>query len=48
MLRPRTHRLLVPAAGGPPLPPGSRVIPDTYRIRSEHQMGFLLLWTMTF
>jgi hypothetical protein len=48
LLRPRTHRLLVPAAGGPPLPPGSRVIPDTYRIRSEHQMGFLLLWTMTF
>jgi hypothetical protein len=47
-LRLGVHRLLVPAPGGPPLPPGSRVIPDTYRIRSEHQMGFLLLWGMTF
>jgi hypothetical protein len=48
MLRNGVHRLLIPAPGGPPLPPGSRVIPDTYRIRSEHQMGFLLLWAMTF
>jgi len=48
MLRLGVHRLLVPAPGGPPLPPGSRVIPDTYRIRSEHQVGFLLLWGMTF
>jgi hypothetical protein len=48
MLRLGTHRLLVPAPGGPPLPPGSRVIPATYRIRSEHQVGFLLLWAMTF
>lgn len=48
MLRLGSHRLLVPAPGGPPLPPGSRVIPPTYRIRSEHQLGFLLLWGMTF
>ena len=48
MLRLGSHRLLVPAPGGPPLPPGSRVIPPTYRIRSEHQVGFLLLWGMTF
>ncbi len=48
MLRLGTHRLLVPAPGGPPLPEGSRVIPPTYRIRSEHQVGFLLLWGMTF
>ena len=47
-LRLGVHRLLVPGPGGPPLPPGSRVIPDTYRIRSEHQVGFLLLWGMTF
>jgi hypothetical protein len=47
-LRLGSHRLLVPAPGGPPLPPGSRVIPPTYRIRSEHQVGFLLLWGMTF
>ncbi len=43
LLRPGTHRLLVPAEGGPPLPQGSRVIPATYRVRSEHQVGFLLL-----
>jgi len=48
MLRLGTHRLLVPVPGGPALPPGSRVIPPTYRIRSEHQVGFLLLWGMTF
>jgi len=48
MLRLGSHRLLVPAPDGPPLPPGSRVIPPTYRIRSEHQVGFLLLWGMTF
>ncbi len=48
LLRLGTHRLLVPAPDGPPLPPGSRVIPPTYRIRSEHQMGFLVLWGMTF
>ena len=48
MLRLGTHRLLVPAPDGPPLPAGSRVIPATYRIRSEHQVGFLLLWAMTF
>ena len=29
--------LLVPNPGGPPLPVGARVIPPTYRIRSEHQ-----------
>jgi hypothetical protein len=47
-LRPGSHRLLVPPAGGPPLPPGSRVIPETYRIRSEHQIGFVLLWALSF
>jgi hypothetical protein len=47
-LRPGTHRLLVPPADGPPLPPGSRVIPETYRIRSEHQVGFVLLWGLSF
>jgi hypothetical protein len=47
-LRQGTHRLLVPPAAGPPLPPGARVIPPTYRIRSEHQVGFVLLWGWTF
>jgi hypothetical protein len=48
LLRPGTHRLLVPPTDGPPLPPGSRVIPETYRIRSEHQIGFVLLWGLSF
>jgi len=48
LLRLGTHRLVVPAPGSPPLPAGARVIPDTYRIRSEHQLGFLFLWAMTF
>jgi len=47
-LRLGTHRLLVPPPGGPPLPPGSRVIPAEYRIRSEHQLGFTLLWGVSF
>jgi hypothetical protein len=47
-LRLGTHRLLVPPPDGPSLPPGARVIPEEYRIRSEHQLGFLLLWTVTF
>jgi hypothetical protein len=47
-LRLGTHRLLVPPPGGPALPPGSRVIPPEYRIRSEHQLGFLLLGSITF
>jgi hypothetical protein len=47
-LRLGTHRLLVPPPGGPPLPPGARVIPAEYRIRSEHQLGFLLLGSVSF
>lgn len=47
-LRLGTHRLLVPPPGGPPLPPGARVIPEEYRIRSEQQLGFLLLWAVSF
>jgi hypothetical protein len=47
-LRLGSHRLLSPPADGPPLPPGARVIPSEYRIRSEHQLGFLLLWSVSF
>jgi hypothetical protein len=47
-LRLGSHRLLVPPPDGPPLPPGARVIPAEYRIRSEHQLGFLVLWTISF
>lgn len=48
LLRPGTNRLLVPTAGAPPLPAGARVIPDSYRIRSEHQLGFVLLCGLRF
>jgi hypothetical protein len=48
-LRLGTHRLLVPPSSGlPPLPPGARVIAEEYRIRSEHQLGFTLLWGVSF
>lgn len=47
-LRPRTHRLLVPPPNGPALPEGARVIPDEYLITSEHQLGFTVLWAVTF
>jgi hypothetical protein len=42
-LRPRAQRLIArPAAGGPPLPEGARLIPLSFRIRSEHQLGFVI------
>jgi len=47
-LRPRAHRLLVPPPVDMPFPDGSRVIPDEYRITSEHQLGFTLIWAVTF
>jgi hypothetical protein len=48
LLRPGVHRLLSPPVDGPELPPGARVIPDSYRIRSEHQFGFLMLFGLRF
>jgi hypothetical protein len=47
-LRPRSHRLLVPPPGDLALPPGARVIPEEYEITSEHQLGFTLIWAVTF
>jgi hypothetical protein len=47
-LRPHTHRLLVPPPIDVPFPSGSRVIPEEYRIRSEHQLGFTLIWAVSF
>lgn len=47
-LRPRTHRLLVPPPIDVALPAGARVIPQEYRITSEHQLGFTLIWAVTF
>jgi len=48
LLRSGTHRLVAPGVGAPSLPEGARVIPATYRIRSEHQIGFVLLAALTF
>ena len=47
-LRQGSHRLLALPPEAPPLPPGSRIIPDEYRIRSEHQIGFLVVCGLTF
>jgi hypothetical protein len=48
-LRVGTHRLLVPPRGDAvALPPGARVIPPAYRISSEHQLGFLLVLSVSF
>lgn len=45
-LRTGVQRAVAPPRGAAPLPNGARVIPDRYRIRSEHQFGsvFLLGW----
>lgn len=42
-LRDGSQRVLVPARLAAPLPEGARVIPATYRIRSEHQLGFVFV-----
>lgn len=46
-LRPGSRRLLAARTPGP-LPEGARRLPDTYRIRSEHQVGFVLAWGWAF
>jgi hypothetical protein len=45
-LRPGTQRVLAAAVAGP-LPPGARRIPPTYRVRSEHQIGFVLVFSVS-
>ena len=42
-LRSNVQRAVAPTRSGVPLPPGARVIPETYAIRSEHQLGYVLL-----
>jgi len=37
------QRAVAPTRSGVPLPAGARVIPETYAIRSEHQLGYVLL-----
>jgi hypothetical protein len=47
-LRPGAQRLLALPGPHDGLPAGARVIPASYRIRSEHQVGFVLLWGWAF
>jgi hypothetical protein len=42
-LRPGVQRAVAPPRAGVPLPAGARVIPERYAIRSEHQLGYVLL-----
>jgi hypothetical protein len=42
-LRSGVQRAVKPPRPGVPLPAGARVIPDSYAIRSEHQLGSVLL-----
>jgi len=39
---------VVAATDALPLPAGARRLPETYRVRSEHQVGFVLLWGWVF
>jgi hypothetical protein len=42
-LRTRAQRLLALGGSAPALPAGARLVPGDYGIRSEHQLGFVLL-----
>lgn len=48
LLRPGTQKLLAGAPAGVPLPEGSRIVPADYAVRSEHQLGFVLVWAWAF
>ena len=43
LVRDRTQRLLALAGPAPALPAGARVVPAEYVIRSEHQIGYVLV-----
>jgi hypothetical protein len=47
-LRPGSQRLVAGAPADVPLPDGSRVVPDDYAVRSEHQLGFVVVWAWAF
>jgi hypothetical protein len=42
-VRDRTQRLLALVGPAPALPAGARVVPAEYGIRSEHQIGYVLV-----
>ena len=48
-LREGSQRVIsLPQHSLPPLPPGARLLPASYTIRSEHQVGFVLTCGITF
>jgi hypothetical protein len=48
-LRPDAQTLLLPGARAlPPLPEGARLIPPSYRVRSDHQVGFVIAGAWAF
>jgi hypothetical protein len=48
LLRAGTQRMLAGAPPGVPLPEGARVVPADYAVRSEHQVGFVMVWAWGF
>jgi len=46
-LRARTQRMVAVRNPGA-LPPGARLVPPTYAIRSEHQVGFVIALAVGF
>ena len=47
-LRAGSQRLVAGTPADVPLPEGSRVVPDDYAVRSEHQIGFVVVWEWAF
>jgi hypothetical protein len=47
-LRAGSQRLLVGIPAGATLPEGARVVPADYALRSEHQLGFVVVWAWAF
>ena len=47
-LRAGSQRLLSGTPAGVPLPDGARVVPADYTVRSEHQLGFVIVWAWAF
>jgi hypothetical protein len=47
-LREGSQRLLSGSPAGVPLPEGARTVPADYAVRSEHQLGFVIVWAWAF
>jgi hypothetical protein len=47
-LRAGSQRLVAGAPAGVALPEGARVVPAEYAVRSEHQLGFVIVWAWEF